>query len=96
MGNIDVEFSEANSKAKKISDYGSDIKQKANTVIGYENSVASAWKGDSAELFLKKYHSYATNLKNDGEKLRANGLALKNSTERLQNAEQTILSWLGR
>ncbi|MBO5030835.1 MAG: WXG100 family type VII secretion target [Lachnospiraceae bacterium] len=88
MGEIQIELQDTINKANKLQEIGGGIQRlSAQDFAGIEAAVMSAWKGDAAEYFHKKFDKYNTILENHGKEINRIADDLHGTVKRLQQAE---------
>ena len=88
MGLININFSEAISKADRIIECGQDVCKQANHLRNTESRTAAAWCSDSSKLYLKKFDKNAVNIDNHAKRMIDNAGRLKKSAETLKLVEE--------
>lgn len=88
MGMIHIDYGEIVSKSEKIVDCGVEIQRDAQRMKEQENFISSAWKGDAARLYLKKYDKHVYNMEKHAKTLKDNADRLKASAERMKKIDE--------
>lgn len=89
---IRMDFNAANSQANQLDEIAKSLDNLVNTdLTNCLNSVGSNWKGDSANMYIKKGQTVGTNIKNVATNLRTAASTIRTIAGNTYNAEKRAI-----
>lgn len=93
MAFIDIDFGDTIGKAEQIKEKAEEINSISCANLGQDfDRLASAWKGDSGELYISKALKINRTIANKSDELKKTAEALKGKAERLRKVEELGVS----